>query len=59
MLIKNKTKQGYLIAEEGDGIDIGSRMETHRGTVQKSTSQSLKTTGGAEVGVVIKNEKKI
>lgn len=35
LLIKNATKQGYLEATDGDGIDISSRMESHRGTVQK------------------------
>lgn len=49
--IKNATKKGYLEANEGDGIDIGGRMETHRGTVQKGTSQTLKTS--CDVGVVV------
>ena len=51
--IKNATKQGYLEAEEGDGIDISSRMDTHRGTVQKDMAQTLKTT--CDVGVVANN----
>ena len=29
LLIKNATKQGYLEASDGDGIDISTRMETH------------------------------
>ena len=33
ILIKNATKKGYLEAQEGDGVDISSRMEYHRGTV--------------------------
>jgi DNA (cytosine-5)-methyltransferase 1 len=41
--IKNATKQGYLEAEEGDGIDISSRMKYHRGTVQKQSVQTLDT----------------
>ena len=53
--IKNATKQGYLLAEEGDGLDISGRMKTHRGTVQKETCQTL-TTGGDNVGVVVKEE---
>ena len=53
--IKNNTKQGYLLAEEGDGIDISGRMKNHRGTVQKETCQTL-TTGGDNVGVVVKEE---
>jgi DNA (cytosine-5)-methyltransferase 1 len=50
--IKNATKQGYLLAEDGDGIDISGRMETHRGTVQKQTSLTLKTS--LDVGVCVK-----
>ena len=52
--IKNNTSKGYENATEGDGIDIGSRMETHRGTVQKNISQSILTSGGEERGVVVK-----
>ena len=50
--IKNATKQGYLEAEEGDGIDISSRMENHRGTVQKDKIQTITTSGGNDRGVV-------
>ena len=39
--IKNATKKGYLMAEDGDGVDISTRMEHHRGTVQKGMSQYL------------------
>ena len=53
--IKNATKQGFLEAEEGDGVDISTRMETHRGTVQKGTCQTITTMGGENVGVVIKD----
>ncbi len=35
ILVKNATKKGYLEAIDGDGVDISSRMEHHRGTVQK------------------------
>lgn len=49
--IKNATKKGYLEATVGDGIDISSRMEHHRGTVQKEKSQTLTTS--CEVGVVV------
>ena len=52
--IKNATKKGFLEAEDGDGIDISSRMESHRGTVQKAKAQTLTTMGGENVGVVIK-----
>lgn len=48
--IKNATKKGYETAHVGDGIDISARMEKHRGTVQKETSQTIKTQ--CEVGVV-------
>lgn len=50
--IKNATKKGYLEAQEGDGVDISSRMETHRGTVQKGMSLTIKTQ--IDVGVVRK-----
>jgi len=57
LLIKNATKQGYLEANVGDGIDISTRMETHRGTVQKESCQTLTTQGGENIGVVVnKNE---
>ena len=57
--IKNATKQGYLEAEEGDGVDISSRMETHRGTVQKGMAQTITTMGGENVGVVVKKNLRI
>lgn len=44
--VKNATKQGYLEATEGDGVDISGRMQYHRGTVQKETSQTITTMGG-------------
>lgn len=43
ILIKNATAKGYLEATDGDGIDISSRMEHHRGTVQKDKIQTLTT----------------
>ena len=51
ILIKNATKQGYLEASDGDGIDISSRMKSHRGTVQKDKIQTLTTS--CDIGVVI------
>ena len=51
--IKNATAKGYLEATDGDGIDISSRMEHHRGTVQKGKIQTLTTFGGNDRGVVI------
>lgn len=56
ILIKNATSKGYLEAEEGDGIDISSRMETHRGTVQKGKAQTITCKGGENGGVVVKEE---
>jgi len=53
--IKNANKKGYLEAFEGDGIDISSRMQWHRGTVQKESSQTLDTQ--CNVGVVVKGDK--
>lgn len=53
ILIKNATKKGYLEATDGDGIDISSRTEYHRGTVQKGKTQTLTTSGGENNGVVI------
>jgi len=55
LLIKNANKKGYLEAYEGDAVDISSRMEHHRGTVQKGISQTIKT--AIEVGVVDKELK--
>ena len=51
--IKNNTKQGYLEATDGDGIDIGSRMQYHRGNVQKQMIQTITTSGGSDRGVVV------
>ena len=41
--IKNANSKGFLVAKEGDGIDISTRMQYHRGTVQKKMSQTLTT----------------
>ena len=57
MKIKNATIQGYIEAEIGDGIDISSRMESHRGTVQKGLAQTLTCEGGNNVGVVVNRER--
>jgi DNA (cytosine-5)-methyltransferase 1 len=48
--IKNNNSKGYAIANSGDGIDISSRMQHHRGTVQKGLSQTLDTQ--CNVGVI-------
>lgn len=49
--IKNATKKVFLEATDGDGVDISSRMEHHRGTVQKGKSQTLTTQ--CDNGVVV------
>lgn len=51
--IKEKTKQGYKIAYEGDGVNISSRMKYQRGNVQKESIQTLTTSGGNDRGVVV------
>lgn len=51
--IKNANSKGFLEAKEGDGIDISTRMQYHRGTVQRKMAQTLTTMGGENVGVVI------
>ena len=50
--VKNATKKGYIEAKDRDGIDRSSRMEHHRGTVQKQMIQTLDTQGGESKGVV-------
>ena len=53
ILIKNNTKQGYLEAYEGDGVNICGRMQYQRGNVQKESIQTLNTSCGNDVGVVV------
>ena len=44
ILIKNATKKGYLIAEEGDGIDTAyPESKTRRGRVQKNIAHTITT----------------
>lgn len=59
ILIKNATKQGYLVAEEGDGINICGRMQYQRGNVQKGITQTITTKGGNNIGVVVKKPSEI
>lgn len=54
IVIKNNTKKGYLKAEEGDGVNISTRMHHHRGTVQKKICHTIDTDGGNTKGVVCK-----
>ena len=55
LLIKNATKQGYLEAYDGDGVNISSRMKYQRGNVQKESIQTITTSGGNDRGVVVKD----
>lgn len=44
VLIKNNTKQGYVEATDGDGVDLAfPTSNTRRGRVQKDKSQTLDT----------------
>ena len=54
--INNATKKGYLEAYEGDGINISTRMQYHRGNVQHGMIQTLDTQ--PTKGVVVKDEPK-
>lgn len=53
--IKNATKQGYLLAYDGDGIDISYlTSKTKRGRVQPQMSQTLTTSDN--IGVILFEE---
>lgn len=54
-IIEN-TKQGYKLAKDGDGVAIDGRMANHRGNVQDGLAHTILTTGGNDVGVVIKDD---
>lgn len=54
--IRTANAKGYIDGREGDGVDISSRMEYHRGTVQKQMSHAITTGGGNYEGVIVKNE---
>ena len=51
--IKNNTKQGYLEATVGDGINISGRMEYQRGNVQKDKALTIMCGGGNNLGVIV------
>lgn len=53
--IVNATKKGYLIAYDGDGVDLSTRIKNHRGTVQRGCSQTIKTQ--IDIGVVLLDER--
>lgn len=51
VLLKNATKQGYIEATEGDGIDLAyPNSQTRRGRVQKECRTTLQT--GTSVGTL-------
>jgi len=51
--IKNNTKQGYLEAQDGDGIDLAQpNSKTRRGRVQKDSIQTLTTQNNLGVCVL-------
>lgn len=54
--IKNNNSKGYEDATIGDGIDISTRMQHHRGTVQKQSCQTITCMGGDNVGVVVEKK---
>lgn len=56
LLIKEATKQGYAIAEDGDGVYI-NRPHQKRGVVQKEMIQTIK--GSQDVGVVVSEHKNV
>ena len=57
ILIKEATKQGYALAQDGDGVYI-NRPHQKRGVVQKGMIQTIKTSG-ADVGVVVKDTRNL
>lgn len=54
LLIKEKIKKGYAIAEEDDGIYI-DRPQQKRGVVQKGMIQTIKCSGN-DLGVIVKDK---
>ena len=54
VIVREATKKGYAEAVEGDSINIGQpNSKTRRGRVGKQVSQTLTTSGGNEMGVVV------
>lgn len=53
-MVKENNSKGYKIAQEGDGVNLASRMKHQRGNVQKGSIQTLKTE--MEIGVVVEDE---
>jgi site-specific DNA-cytosine methylase len=57
LIMPEKTKQGYALAQDGDGVYI-NRPHQKRGVVQKGMIQTIKTSG-ADVGVVVKDTRNL
>lgn len=54
VLVREATKKGYAEAEVGDSVNIGQpNSKTRRGRVGKQVSQTLTTSGGNEMAVVV------
>lgn len=54
VLVREATKKGYSEAVEGDSVNIGQpNSKTRRGRVGKQVSQTLATSGGNEMAVVV------
>lgn len=54
VLVREATKKGYTEAEVGDSVNIGQpNSKTRRGGVGKQVSQTLTTSGGNEMAVVV------
>lgn len=53
ILIKNNTSKGYMVAEDGDGINLAyATSNTRRGRVQKKRSCTLTTSGNVATSVI-------
>ena len=54
VLVREATKKGYSEAVEGDSVNIGQpNSKTRRGRVGKQVAQTLTTSGGNEMAVVV------
>ena len=54
VIVREATKKGYAEAEVGDSVNIGQpNSKTRRGRVGKQVSQTLTTSGGNEMAVVV------
>ena len=54
VIVREATKKGYAEAEAGDSVNIGQpNSKARRGRVGKQVSQTLTTSGGNEMAVVV------